>query len=330
MGNNTETGSNIGEYFEWKPANHWLRMSGKIEKCPLFGEFWTQGEIAVVFGQIGTGKSILAVQLADFLSRAYTIEPFQNFVAEHKVLYLDLDRNAKQFVRRYTPEIDPETYEPTDEEPYGFGENLIRVEAGYSHRMQAEHIAELLEVTKAKTLVIDNLAYFMKYNIPREAAAIMRDIRRLRDAYNLSVLVTMNAKRSNVRRPISVFDMPCSEAISSAADTVFAIGRSGSRSNGRYIKHLKTGVRDTAFESDQVPYFEVINCRGTFPEFQFAAYVSEKAALANDRGVWEYQKLLEIEAYRAEGKTIRQIAGHLGMSSSAVHRRLQIAEETIR
>ena len=36
---------------------------------PLFGEFWREGELALLFGAAGTGKSLLAVQLAESLAR---------------------------------------------------------------------------------------------------------------------------------------------------------------------------------------------------------------------------------------------------------------------
>ena len=34
---------------------------------PLFDEFWREGELALLFGASGSGKSILAVQIADAL-----------------------------------------------------------------------------------------------------------------------------------------------------------------------------------------------------------------------------------------------------------------------
>lgn len=316
----------IVELFECKPAREWLKMSKKISKYPLFGEFWTEGEIAVVFGRTGAGKSIFAVQMGEHLGRGYPIEPFLNLSLTHKVLYLDLERTASQFVRRYSPEMDPETFK-AEGKPYEFSKNLIRVEPKHDVRMKVEHIAQMLETTKAKTLVIDNLAYFMKYTIPREAAAVMRDIRRLRDAYGLSVLVVMHAMRSSVRRPLTMADLPCSAAISAAADTVFAIGRCASQSNGRYIKHLRAGARDTAFDGDRVPYFELFNSDGMFPEFEFLSYASEEAALAADNGIWERKRLQEIAAFQAKGKTIREIAWELSMSRSAVHRRIRIIRD---
>ena len=38
---------------------------GFVPPGMLFGEFWRQGELTLFFGAAGTGKSVLAMQIAD-------------------------------------------------------------------------------------------------------------------------------------------------------------------------------------------------------------------------------------------------------------------------
>ena len=188
-------------------------------------------------------------------------------------VYLDLERTAEQFIKRYSPERDPETNRIMGK-PYGFSYNLIRVEPKNEAQMEPEKIAELVAATGAKVLVIDSLAYFMKYSVPREAAVLMMELRRIRKRFGISILLIIHATRSKAVRPITLADLPCSAVIAAAADSVFAIGRCTSRHNGRYIKHLKSAGRDTILEAEHVPYFVVAHRDGNFPALDFVNYTS--------------------------------------------------------
>ena len=54
---------------EMRPANEWMREAGSRPMPEtLFGEMWFEGELAVLFGDTGAGKSILATQIVQFIS----------------------------------------------------------------------------------------------------------------------------------------------------------------------------------------------------------------------------------------------------------------------
>lgn len=326
MNETNNENTNISELFEIKAARELLRGAKKIPRGTLLGELWGTGEIAVVFGGTAAGKSIFAVQLAEALAGGRSVEPFSNVGGQQKVIYLDLERPAAQFIKRYSPEPDPETHRITGE-PYKFSLNLTRVGPKNEARMEPEALGSLIAATGARVLVIDNLQYFMKYGVPREAAAVMRELRRLRNRLGISILVTMNATRSAGKRGITAADLPCSAVITAAADSVFAIGRCVSRSHGRYIKHVKAGSQDTALGADHVAYFVIEHRDGNFPAFKFINYTTEEAALAADGGRWESRRLNDVNTLREQGMTIRAIAERLGMSRSAVHRRTKIAKD---
>ena len=57
-----------------RPANQWLEIA-KTRSIPkmLFSEFWFQGELCILFADTNMGKSILAVQIADSISRGVNI-----------------------------------------------------------------------------------------------------------------------------------------------------------------------------------------------------------------------------------------------------------------
>src|SRR5580765_3916158 len=80
----------------------------------LFDEFWREGELALLFGASGTGKSVLAVQIADAIARGRPIDGFRMSEKRQKVLYVDLDLSEMQFRVRYN----------NDGKHYKFSENL--------------------------------------------------------------------------------------------------------------------------------------------------------------------------------------------------------------
>lgn len=319
--------TDVNDLFEVRTARDWFRDEKSVSRATLFGELWGDGEIAVVFGRTGSGKSLLAVQIAEAIARGQHVEPFENTTGRQTVVLLDLQRTAEQFIKRYSPEFDPETFKRTGR-PYKFSLNLIRVEPKHEVPMEPESIAKLIETTGARVLVIDHLQYFMKYGAPREAAAIMRELRRLRRRYGVSILATMNTTRAVQKRGITAADLPCSAAITAAADSVFAVGRCTSRSNGRYIKHIKTGSQDTALDAEHVPYCSLDRRDGTFPELKFVGYTRETDVLLPDDGRWERGRLHDVKALREQGFTIRAIAEQLGMSRSAVHRHIKISKNS--
>ena len=64
------TSDDLTDIFEIKTANEWIR-GAKSRPVPkrLFGEFWLESELAILFADTGVGKSLLAVQIAESIAR---------------------------------------------------------------------------------------------------------------------------------------------------------------------------------------------------------------------------------------------------------------------
>lgn len=86
------------ECFIAKPANQWIEEA-RLRPIPkmLFGELWYEGELCILFADTNTGKSILAVQIADSISKGEPICNFQLEVAPQKIVYFDFELSDKQF-----------------------------------------------------------------------------------------------------------------------------------------------------------------------------------------------------------------------------------------
>ena len=70
----------------------------------LFSVIWHSNELLLLFADTGIGKSILAVSLADSISKGIGLMGFKN---EHNpliVLYYDFELSDRQFRKRYSDE----------------------------------------------------------------------------------------------------------------------------------------------------------------------------------------------------------------------------------
>ncbi|CAN5585373.1 hypothetical protein BH10ACI3_BH10ACI3_24590 [soil metagenome] len=306
---------------DMRPAGEWLDEAGYSEPKTLLGELWHEGEMAVLFGDTSSGKSLLAVQVAESIARGVAMEPFEMTAEAQKVLLLDLGGSAMQFRRRYTSE--PDGDEPARK--YEFSPNLIRVSLKGAVQIAPAKIAAAVEKTGAKVLVIDSLAFLQKYSLPRETVVVMRELRRLQKRFGLSILVLMNTARYVNVRGIIAADIPCASVVTSYADNIFAVGRSGSRSSVRYLKHIKSSLNDATYGAAHVPYFAIMREGGNFPSFQHTGYASEAAVRANDDDHWEWQRIRDIQKLAEQQKPIRDIAEELGLTRSTVHRLLSMA-----
>ena len=68
----------------------------------LFDVFWQTGELAILFGDTGLGKSILAIMIADSISKGITALGLTNENDSMPILFYDFELSDKQFETRYT------------------------------------------------------------------------------------------------------------------------------------------------------------------------------------------------------------------------------------
>lgn len=72
----------------------------------LFGKFWFEGELCILFSDSNAGKSILAIQIGNSICSGKSLEPFEMQADGQPVLYCDFELTAKQLEARYTQDWD--------------------------------------------------------------------------------------------------------------------------------------------------------------------------------------------------------------------------------
>ena len=144
-----------------QPASVWLQEA-RERPVPqmLFSEFCLEGELCMLFADTNLGKSILAVQLGDSISRGVAIPGFRLEAAPQKVRYVDFELGDKQFEVRYAASL---------KHHYAFSAHFLRAElvgapelaeeAGSFEALLHAALEKALVETAAKVLIIDNIPY---------------------------------------------------------------------------------------------------------------------------------------------------------------------------
>jgi hypothetical protein len=301
-----------------KTGDDWLKQERQtVAPRRLFGSFWYEHELCILFADTNMGKSVLAVQLGNALARAQPVGPFGADVGSPlTVLYIDFELSAKQFEMRYTC--------PDTGNQHSFGPHFYRAEfnpmaelmTNTPPRKLLEYaIEKALHQTGAQVLIIDNLTCLRSgTEQATEALALLSYLKELKIRLNLSVLLLAHTPKRNPLKPITRNDLQGSKMLINFADSAFAIGESHKEPGLRYLKQIKQ--RSAPEMHGQ---HNVCLCRLTqadwFLRYEFTGYAPEQEHLGRPQQVH-----VRIAELHAQGLSQRQIAAALNVSKTTVAR----------
>jgi RecA-family ATPase len=305
-----------------KPANKWLR-EGRRKRDPkmLFDHFWYENELCILFADSNTGKSVLAVQIGDSISRGQPIGGMQMTAAPGGVLYFDYELSDKQFQLRYSN---------GDTENYRFHKRFSRATAnpqankmykfnGYQDYIENE-LENALLTAKAKVLIIDNISCLSYHtNVSTGAATLMNTMRKIIIKYQISILLLAHTPKRNPVSLITQHDLQGSKMLINFCDSAFAIGESRQTPGMRYLKQIKQRSTQQTYGADNVCLC-TIKKQDNFLQFQFTAHANEADHLQQKNTMERELVKAKVMELSREGMSIRKIAGELGLSASAVNR----------
>ena len=214
--------------FVTRTANDWLALQrDKPVSRKLFGEFWFENELCILFSDTNVGKSILAVQIGDSISKGEGITPFEADTTGQCVLYFDFELSSRQFETRYVDE---------DKNPYHFGqlhrsELNTQIEVPAEFRNFEEYICFMIahEVIKEKAtvVIIDNITYLRsETERAKDALPLMKQLKALKEKFGLSILALAHTPKRDKSSPITRNDLQGSKMLINFCDSAFSIGES--------------------------------------------------------------------------------------------------------
>jgi RecA-family ATPase len=313
--------------FDLKTGNEWLALA---EKSPipkkLFGEFWHEGEICILFSDSNIGKSILAVQIADSVSKGKQINGFQLEAPKQIVLYFDFELSFKQFEVRYA--VKNESLQRF-ENHYSFDDNFKRIEINPDAEIPEnldfekylyQSLEQMIYKTNAKILIIDNITYLKnETERSKDALPLMKYLKALKSKYGLSILALAHTPKRDLSRPITQNDLGGSKMLYNFVDSSFTIGQSNKDKNLRYIKQVKARNTEMIYDTENVVICQ-INKPYNFLSFEFLDFGAEREHLRQISENENESKILEAMELKKQGYSNIQIAKHFGVSEGAVRK----------
>jgi hypothetical protein len=314
-----QTGETIG-LFKVKTANQWMKDAESMPApCALFDNFWSEGEVCILFADTNTGKSALAVQIADSITRGVKINGFDLEAKMQPVVYFDFELSTKQFSLRYSG--------PGGK--YQFNDNFFRSEvdqfslSGLSETGNFEEfLTKSLEETiinrKAKICIIDNITYLKHQTEKAEfALPLMKYLIRLKFKHNLTMLVLAHTPKRDPYKELSRNDLQGSKMLINFCDSAFAIGENHQDRRIRYLKQIKARSAEIKYDNENV-----INCELTksndFLQFEFLSYGPEREHLKHLTDEDREQRVNQAIELKEKGLSNHEISRRLGVSEGSV------------
>jgi KaiC/GvpD/RAD55 family RecA-like ATPase len=317
--------------FDVKSLDDWItEAEERPDPSPLFGDFWLERELSIMFADTGKGKSILALQIADSLARGVPVAPFELDLPPQKVLYFDFEMSGKQIQKRYRGR-------ETGIDRYRFNPNIIRAQISsgtdypavyenFSHFVH-DSFEELLRDVRPDVVIVDNITFLNNSSNTSSARAIrlISELQRFKNEYETSMLILAHTPKRRPSHALTVNDLQGSKMLSNFADNIFAIGESSRGNNIRYLKHIKPRGSEMTYDASNVCVFK-IEKRDNFLGFNFTGYSTEREhilpfTLGNNANREVLVK--KVKELHEEGLTQRQIAALLAISIATVNRYLK-------
>lgn len=310
--------------FTVKTASRWIEQA-KTRPIPqmLFGEFWFEGELCILFADTNLGKSILAVQIGNSISKGEQIQGFKLETPKQPILYFDFELSDKQFENRYSIRF---------EQHYTWDNNFLRVEIDSDATIPdaqtfEDYLNHSLErsitETGAKVLIIDNLTYLKnETEKAKDALPLMKHLKALKNKYGLSILALAHTPKRDLSKPITRNDLQGSKMLINFCDSSFSIGESHSDKNLRYLKQIKQRNTEQIYDAENVCVCQ-IDKPLNFLLFEFVNFGKEWEHLKQHTEKDKESLNEKVNELKEKGRSLREIGAELGISHMKVSRILK-------
>jgi len=313
------------DLFNVNTANHWMQQaSGRPVPKMLFGKFWFEGELCILFADSNLGKSILAVQIGNCINTGKAMYPFDVESEPQPILYCDFELTAKQFESRYSDNY---------QNHYAFRDDFYRAELNPDSELPSgfanfdEYLIASLERTIVQTgvkiIIVDNLTYLRnETEQAKNALSLMKHLKALKNRYGLSMLALAHTPKRDLSQQITGNDLQGSKMLMNFCDSAFTIGQSSADKDLKYLKQIKQRNTEQVYGFSNICLCRV-NKPVNFLQFEFADYGSEIDHLRKASERLSTPQIEQAVQLKLEGKSLREIANIMGINYQKVDRLLK-------
>ena len=274
------------------------KLEGVVMPNPVVSPLIYEGEVSLLFAFAGTGKSFMSFQIARSLAMGERVFGLET-ASPQKVLYLDTEMTLQQLKARYDGIHFPENFvwEPLRD---------------HSQEEAYSRIGKSVEKVKPQIVILDNISSLgaMDSN-PEKIILILKYLRSLRDAHNLTVLIVAHTPKGQLGKPITEASFYGSSALGNFVDSSFALGTSSTGESYRYLMQLKSRISEKVYGETNVIELLLERDRKGFLGFTYQREVPEKELLSTRSHSDNSQLKAEACLLRSEGMSWNMIADTL-------------------
>ena len=268
----------------------------------LYPDIVLEGDLCIIFGQSGIGKTIFAMQIA-------------RYIAENgkRLLYVDCEMTPRQLGNRYeTPNFPP---------------TFLRAEMDREHPAEdvLKGIEEVAVANHVEVVFIDNItALGQSLDRSADAGALMASLNTLKKKYNWTLVVLNHVpKMFSGNVPLSLSAMQGSAKINQLIDDAIGIAQSSIDSNLVYVKQCKWRNGELTMGADHVAVYERCKDENGNLVFISRGFGTEQEHLSIENSNEREEMKARVRELSNKGMTQTAIAEQLGISQSKVSRLLK-------
>ena len=318
-------------------VNHSIITGSKQDQQKrMVGTLLREGDLAIFFGDEGTGKSVFSYQIGDAISKGVDLiemDGLHNQCKPKDVIMFDFEMVERQLFDRYSKEGNP----------YSFSDKFYRVSMDSSWTDMdnmatkiIDHIEAIIKTKEPGLAIIDNLTWICDETTDNTIATkVMKKLLALiKQIKGLTILVVAHTPKRDRSQPLESRHLAGAKSLSNYASALFGISKSMKDSNVRYIKQLKCRGDEEIFTEDNCLEFTIVKenaqlimeCIGTAFEKEHLQYedMEDKGAMVNDL-------IRELDAKKYSSRKIAEeikIQFGIKMVHTTVYRKIQKLKQT--
>ena len=268
----------------------------------LYPDIVLEGDLCIIFGQSGIGKTIFAMQIA-------------RYIAENgkRVLYVDCEMTPRQLGNRYETANFPPTFLRAEMDRENPAEDVLK---GIEEAATANHV---------EVVFIDNItALGQSLDRSADAGTLMASLNILKKKYSWTLVVLNHVpKMFSGNVPLSLSAMQGSAKINQLIDDAIGIAQSSIDSNLVYVKQCKWRNGELTMGADNVAIYERGKDQYGNLSFTERGFSTEQEHLSIENGNDREKMKADVVQLSKRGLTQTEIAKELKISQSTVSRLLK-------